>query len=73
MPVGFEIVTLESGAPNLFGEETIFDGMVYVLEEVAVDSRIDASFRSAGIHQQDGNAWLFDGRSRGPANAWAKD
>jgi hypothetical protein len=33
-PVGFEIVTLESGAANLFGEETIFDGMVYVLEEV---------------------------------------
>jgi hypothetical protein len=41
--------------------------MVYVLEEVAVDSRIDASFRPAGIHQQDGDSRLFGGRSRGPA------
>ena len=66
LPVGLEIVTLESSAANLFGEETIFDGMIYVLEEVAVDSRIDTSLRPAGIHQQDGDSLLFGGRSVGP-------
>ena len=67
LPIGFEIVTLESSTANLFGEKAIFDGMVYVLEEMAVDSRIDAAFRPAGVHQQDGYPRFFGGRSRGPA------
>ena len=41
--------------------------MVDVLEEVAVDSRIDARFGPAGIHQQDCDLRLFGGRSGGRA------
>jgi len=62
-PIGFEIVTFESCAANLFGEEAVFDRMVYVLEEVAVDSRVDARFDPVGIDEQDGDPRLSLGRS----------
>lgn len=40
-PIGLEIRTLKSRTTDLFGEETIFDRMIDVLQKLAVDAFVD--------------------------------
>jgi hypothetical protein len=55
-PVGFEVLALESGTANLFGEQPVDHRVIDVLEEVAVDSLVDRSGGPVRIDEQDGDS-----------------
>ena len=55
-PVGLEVLALEPEAANLFGEKPVHHRMVDVLEEVAVDPRVDGSHDPFRIDGKDGDS-----------------
>lgn len=55
-PIGLEVRTFETCAADLFGKETIFHGVIDVLQELTVDSFVDGNRRAVRIHHEHGNA-----------------
>ena len=55
-PVCREVLAFEPGALDLLGEESVFDRVVDVLQEVAVDPPVDRCDDPVGIDEQDGDA-----------------
>src|ERR1700759_1956556 len=58
-PIGLEVRAFETCATDLFGEETIFDRVIDVFQELAVDAFVDGYGRSVHIHHEYGNVGFF--------------
>src|SRR5215472_4194919 len=63
LPICLEVRPFEAGPADLFGEETVFDRMVDVLKELAIDTFVDSNRGAIRINHEDGNAGLFCGNA----------
>ena len=62
-PICLEVRPFEAGPADLFGEEAVFDRMVDVLQELAIDTFVDWNRGAVRINHEDGNAGLFRGNA----------
>lgn len=55
-PICLEVRTFGARAMDLFGKETVFDRVIDVLQELAVDAFVDGYGRAIRINHKNGNA-----------------
>jgi hypothetical protein len=66
-PVGGEVGALESLPADLFGEQSVDDGVIDVLEKMAVDVLVDRPHRPIGVDDEDGDPRFRGAARHGPA------
>jgi len=64
VPIGFEVVALETCPADLFGEEAVLDGVIDVLEKLSIDPPIDGTGDPVGVHKQNGDSRVVCGGTR---------
>ena len=56
LPIVLEVVAFKAGTTNLLREKSIFNRMIDVFQELAIDLAIDGGGISVRINEQHGNA-----------------